>query len=117
MSVIVDCKGQEILRLSNSLFGLLHRTVISIIEVKQLQVGEHLGLLLKKTDQDDYGPGSFSPDLDKFLKHKTETLLFASLVKEAIELRYDTFNQFDNCVEKLSIFHQELLKYAEGLKE
>lgn len=116
MSVVIDCEGQEILRLSNSLFGLLHRTIISVIEEKQLKISDELKLLLNKTDQDNCGPGSFSPDLDKFLKNKDEVLLFADLVDEAIKLKYDNFNQFIGCIDHLNNFHNELLKYAEDLR-
>lgn len=116
MSIVIDCKNKEILRLSNSLFGLLHETILELIEKNNLELTSQLNLLLTKTDQNIYGPCAVSADIDKYLKTKKEVLLLAELVKKTIELKYNNFNQFQGCIESLWNFHNELLNYANTIK-
>ncbi len=84
MSIVIDCKNKEILRLSNSLFGLLHETILELIEKNNLELTSQMNLLLTKTDQNIYGPGAVSADIDKYLKTKKEVLLLAELVKKQL---------------------------------
>lgn len=115
MSVLIDCNGKKVLKFSNSLFGLLHETIISIIEQENLDLDPSFELMLKKTDQNIYGPGAVYADIAEYLKTKKEVLLFAYCVKRAIEVKYENFNQFKTCIEHLWNFYDELIKYSEVL--
>lgn len=117
MSVIIDINNKEVLKVQNSIFALLHETVISLIDAQKINISCELLELLDDTDQYVYGPGAVSADLEKYLKRKSDALLFARLIKEATVLEYNNFNKFVGCIDHLRNFHSEIIKYAEQLKQ
>ena len=74
-----------------------------------------MGLLLKKTDQNIYGPGAVYADIAEYLTKTNDVFILNKLVNKAIELKYDNFNQFQNCIQHLHYFQDELIKYAASL--
>lgn len=113
MSVIIDIKNKIVLKLSNSLFGRLHRACNDLIEDSD---NDNIKKLLEDTDQDVYGPGGVYADIAVYLKRKKEVLKFAELVKKATEMEKSAFSAFENGIKSLDNFHQELLKYAEEIE-
>ena len=116
MSVAIDLNEKTVLRVQNQIFALLHETISQLIEEKKIYFPA-LVEFLSRTDQNIYGPGAVFADIADHIKSKKDVLLFAELVKETIDLKYDSFNKFIGCIDHLHNFHQELLNYAEGLKE
>ncbi len=112
MSVIIDIKKKAALRLSNSLFGRLHRACSDLFEDSDSSIKK----LLVDTDQDVFGPGAVYADIAVYLKRKKEVLTFAELIKKATEMEKNVFCEFENGMQALDNFHQELLKYAEELE-
>ena len=112
MSVPIKCRGKLILYIKNSFFDLLHTTITEIIEKENLEITSNIEALLKKTDQSDYGPGGIIADVADYLKSTEDVLFFANLVRRAIEDQ-ESIGHLDS----IQNFYQELLKYAEELKE
>ena len=50
-------------------------------------------------------------------KKINDTLLFAELVKEAILLEKDYYQKIPGGMEAMQNFYEEILKYAESVKE
>ena len=117
MSVIIDLHNKKILKVQNSIFALIHETIVELIEEKKIDTGQNIALFLKKTDQDIYGPGAVSADLENYFKTKQDMLLFASLVKVTIELKHENFNRFIGCVDHLWEFYNKLIEYADQLPD
>lgn len=116
MSVPIECNKKLILYLSNILFGRFHKAILKIAERKNIAETSKIGLLIAETDQDQYGPGNVIADIADYLKSKQEVLLFAEIVKEAIDETRSSFFETKGALDALINFHQELLKYAEELK-
>lgn len=113
MSVIIDIKKKIALKLSNSLFGRLHRAFNALIEDGD---SSNIKKLLEDTDQDAYGPGAVYADIAVYLKQKKEVLRFAELIRKANLLEHEVFSTFENGLKSLDNFYQDLLKYAEELQ-
>lgn len=116
MSIRIDCKEKEILNAKNSIFGKLHKTIMENIEQNHLNINKNVMHLLEETDQEIYGAGAVTANIADYLTKKNEALIFAELVQKSIVENYDYFNRFENCIDHLNNFHQELLNYAQELE-
>ena len=118
MGVKFFCKNQLILAISNSSFDSLHKRILHIIERDKIEIDENVKIFLHKTDQDIYGDGLVGSDIGKYLKTKKDVLQFSVLARQAIEEEQQTEYPYRQDVyEHLIDFCNELLKYAETLKE
>jgi len=118
MGVKFFYKKQLILAISSTGFYDLHKRMVDIIERKPTEWGENIKMFLKRTDQEVYGYGLVSSDVEEYLKTKKDAIQFAALVKQAIgEEQTSEYPYHAPAYERLMNFHRELLKYAETLKE
>lgn len=116
MSIRIDCKEKEILDVKNSIFGKLHKTIMENIEQHHLNINKDIMHLLEETDQETYGTGAVTANIADYLTKRRDVLIFAELIQKSIADNYDYFNRFENCINNLNNFHQELLNYADELK-
>ena len=115
MSVHIDCRGRTILHVKNSVIELLNNQLEDIIENVQFPISENLCLLIKKLEQGMYGIGC---DIADFIKNRKDAEIFNSFMKDAMNRYQEKFPDMDqDRRERLEIFYQELVKYAEELKE
>lgn len=115
MLIPIECNKKLILYLSNLLFGRLHRAIMKIVEERNIFITNNLSLLIEETDQNQYGPRGVHADIAEYLKTKCEALLFAELVRQAIDDTQESFKKAEGALDALNIFHQELLNYAQEL--
>ena len=115
MSVSLVYNDEHILKLSNSLFGLLHETIMEIIERENIWYSYRLHRMLIELDQNIYGAGGVFADVSEFLKTKKELLLFAYLIKETAKEKKEIFAKFGDCIKHLEEFHDKLVNYAQTL--
>lgn len=115
MSVSITYNNKTVLRVQNGIFACLHKTIVAMIEERQLVV-PNITKLLEDTDQEIYGSGVVYADISEYLKSKKDLLRFADLVKQAIEREYDYFNHFEGCIDHLWNFYHELINYVNELK-
>ena len=115
MSVHIDCQGRTILHVRNSVIALLNNQLEDIIEQEQFPVSENLCLLIKELENAMYGIGC---DIADFIKNRKDAETFNILMKDAINRYQKKFPDMDqDRKQRLENFYQELLKYAEELKE
>ncbi len=119
MGINIDCKGKTILKIKNIVFGGLHERICLTIEKEKFSKLLILNKFLERTDQTIYGAGGIGlVDIADYFKTKHDVLLFASLVKEALEEEQKSEYPFSQeAYERLFNFHQELLNYATTLEE
>lgn len=117
MTVPIMCNKNVILYLSNMLFNRLHKAILKIAEKRKVLESSQIALFIEETDQDQYGAGNVIADIADYFKNKQEALLFAEIVKEAIEETRASFLNNVGSLEILNNFHQELLNYAQELPE
>lgn len=116
MSVRIFCLKKQILHLRNITFGSLYESITSLIEEKNLELNNGLDSFITTILYvGGYGVGC---DISDYLKNKNDTLIFADLVKQAIEKEQKSEYPFREDVEKLLWdFHQAIVDYATQLKE
>ena len=112
MSIHIYCKGIDILHVKNSIFGFLHDGIKFIIESGNLPISKNLEKMLDEMDQNIYGGGAICVDVADYLTTKEELLIFADLVKRAIEKEHKEYPFIPEALERLWNFHKELLKYS-----
>lgn len=118
MSINIMCKDEIILRCRNSLFGVLHEEIESIIERDNLELPLNILRMLEKMDQNIYGEGPIWVDIADYLKTQRDVGLFVSLVSDAIKKYkedYPTVPQDYRDV--LWGFHDELAQYGKSLEK
>lgn len=117
MTVIINCREKQILKIRNALFGFFHDAMMKIVEENELELNSSIQELLHEMDQNVYGGGAIYADITH-LKNKNDALVFADLVKQAIEKEQKSEYPFREDVEKLLWdFHQAIVDYAMQLKE
>lgn len=117
MGITIDCAGKEALDLRNITFASFHRAMAK--ECKKNKYPSTILIFLEKTDQDLYGAGGIGlVDIVDFFKTKHDILLFAFLVKQAIEEEQQSEYPFSQeAYERLISFYNELLNYVTTLEE
>ncbi len=115
MSVHIDCKGRTILHVKNITCEILYQNILTSIEETGSPLSKGLQDLIEELDLGGYGIGC---DIADFIKMKKDVEIFGSLVRMAID-RYqaEVPTLSAGTKERLENFYQELLKYAEELKE
>lgn len=116
MGIHIYCDKKDILDIKNVIFDIIHKSILSIIDKENLQITRNIQDMLENMDQDIYGLGAIWVDIADFIKTKEELLLFADLVKQAIEREHQERTFIPEALERLWHFHQEILKYGEKLK-
>jgi hypothetical protein len=114
MSVRIDCEGKTILHVKNATFRFLYDNVTAAIDKRKIFLPENLRHLIEKLELGGYGIGC---DIADFIKDKKDAELFASIIKQAIvsyKAEFPTLTE--DIKEGVDNFYQELLKYAEELK-
>lgn len=115
MTVPIMCRGKLILYTQNRLFDILHTSIINDLKDSNLTITPNIQDLLDKTDQSIYGPGGVIADISDYLTSKKDTLLFAELVKKAIEREKYAFFEVNQGLANMYNFYEEILKYANTL--
>ena len=113
MSISIRLQDKIILRCKNSIFSILHETIMKIIEKKKLKLNKLISYVLDELDQNIWGLGMVSLDISNYLKTKKDVVLFAQLVNESIHSLEKNNVLADFASEALKNFHQELIKYYE----
>lgn len=116
MTIALDCRGKEVLRIKNLLFGLLYTSIMDVIEEKNIELTSSLQNMLYKMDQDIFGGGAIYVDIAHYLKTKRDVIIFANLLMDAIERKNHTAYPFQENIKKIFFdFNKAILDYAQEL--
>ena len=73
---------------------------------------------MNKIDQEIYGYGVVSTEIEKYLQAQSNVILLATLVKQAVEkIQKWEYPYRRDVYEHILNFHQKLLKYADTLDQ
>ena len=108
MAVRYFYNNEQILHIKNSTFETFYLCLLEVMEENQVCPNQNIAKLIEHLEQGGYGIGV---DISKYLKSKNDLLVFAELIKKAIEkfeinvptLREDVKRTFWD-------FHKELYK-------
>ncbi len=115
MSVPIWCNGKRILKIKNTLFEHLYLGFEKIIEEKNPTLPANVAKLIDKTNLGSYGHSGIVSDIADYLKNKNETLLFAQLVKEALEIEKEYYLKVPGAMKIMHNFYEEIMNYANTL--
>jgi len=104
-------KNNKVLwKCSNSMLALIYETIMEIMNNKKINKGSSIYKFVGKLNQDIYGDGCISLDLDDYLKYKNDILEFAKLFKEAIEQLKEKFQWQDELYNHALKLYQQLVE-------
>lgn len=109
MTKIIFIDHKIILKIKSGLYDYLHQAIVQIIEESELALSPQLNKFIELLDYYDL-------DVTKYLTSQEDILLFASLIKQALELREKEGMPFDAIAKSFFLIcHYELLIYAATL--
>jgi len=117
MSVRVDCGNKEILHVKNIIIVSIHENIVEHIENTKLDIPENVKKLIEYLEIAALGWGF---NITDYLKNKYELLVFADLLKKAIEKEQaGPYPYREDVEELLNNFYNEIVDYANkvGLSE
>ncbi len=85
MANLILKNDKVIWKCSNSMLALIYETIMGIMNDKKMNKESAVCKFVEKLNQDIYGDGCISIDLDDYLKNNDDILVFAKLFKESIE--------------------------------
>jgi hypothetical protein len=112
MGVKIFIQNLEVLDLQNSSFGTFYEDLLNLLQEKEISISLDLCLLMDELYSGCFGVGL---DIAQYLKNKEDTILFASLVKSAIEKQQNSSHPFDKKIKtRLENFYQSIIIWADS---
>lgn len=106
MTKIVDCAGKEILKIKTISYDYLHELILENIEKNNIQVSPALAKFIEEINFYDL-------DIIDYLTNKEDILLYAQLVKHAVDTKERSTYPFSSGAEAIfRIFYYQLKIYA-----
>lgn len=115
MSAHIRCNDKIILHVRNATFNFFYDNLLFVVEESNLLLSKNLHKLMEKLELGIYGVGC---DIADFVKNERDAKDFIRLVKQALDRytkEYPTLSV--EIKDAMQNFYQELLKYAEELKD
>ena len=92
--------------------GTFYKGIEEVIEDDEVVLNKNMEEMIDQLWQGQFG---IDFDFTEYLKNKEDTMLFASIVKKAIEFLEQKYGIAEDTAERLYNFHRELISYAEKL--
>lgn len=86
MAVIIEWKGRDILKCSNSTITGLHDEITDIVRENKIKLNENLTALME--DLNNFASYGWNVDLADHLQSKENFLIFLDLVRKGIDKHY-----------------------------